>query len=47
VFLTVDDGRDYIYKLLSIKGVPPEKSALTRDDHLRIAKEARAAFHAA
>jgi hypothetical protein len=46
VFLTENTAPDYVYKLVSINGVPPEKSALTHEDHLRIAKDAVAAFAA-
>lgn len=40
-------GRDYVYKLISINGVPFAKSTLTREDHLKIARDAVAAFDAA
>jgi hypothetical protein len=47
VFSTENTGRDYVYKLISIKRVPFTKSALTREDHLKIARDAVAAFDAA
>jgi hypothetical protein len=39
VFTTENTGRDYIYRLVSINGVP-RGAPLTRSDHLRMAAEA-------
>jgi hypothetical protein len=43
---TQNTGRDYVYKVVSINGVPFQKSALTREQHLKIARDAVAAFDA-
>jgi hypothetical protein len=44
VFTTENTGRDYIYRLVSINGVPFARSTLPRQDHLKTAREAVAFF---
>jgi hypothetical protein len=34
IFSTENTGRDYVYKVVSINGVPFQKSALTREEHI-------------